>query len=84
MNSKPPQLVGYGWRLLHLCIFAIVLVATSCSRHPNAEGAQAHVVGEQALGMRAETQAPNLDPSLLSKWNQLVQETIGNLHGSVA
>ena len=76
MNSKSPQLAGFGWRLLHLCISAILLVATSCSRYPNVETAQAHVVGERALGVRVETQAPNLDPSLLSKWNQLVQETI--------
>jgi hypothetical protein len=76
LDSNPPRLAGFAWRLLNLRIFAILLVATSCSRYPKAEAAQAHVVGERALNVSAETHVPNLDLSPLSKWNQLVQETI--------
>ncbi len=76
MDSRLPRWGDLAWRPLRLCIFALLLVATSCSRYPNAEAAQAHVTGVQASGVRAETQEPNLDPSQLSKWNQLVQETI--------
>jgi len=76
LNSKPRQLASFAWCLLHLCIFALLLAATSCSRYPNAEAAPAQVVGARTLGVRFETLTPNLDPRLLSKWNQLVQETI--------
>jgi len=76
LDSKAPQLGGFAWRSLCLYMFAILLLTTSCSRYPNAEATRANGTGKGALGGSADTHAPNLDSSLLSKWNQLVRETI--------
>jgi hypothetical protein len=74
LESKLSRLSSFAW--LTLCIFPILSLGISCSRYPNAAAAQTYVVGERTLGVGAATHAPSSDPSLISKWNMLVRETI--------